>query len=313
MGSRQVVVASGLVGAGPAVGFAQSWPLSIGLFLASFVVALVIGLIVFARRPGGGRPAEVPQVREELSKKEPREEPEEVQEAAPVVPVVAREPAAAPAVEDRVARLQAALESGRLSREAYEANLRKLGREPEPAAAAPPMPAPGEAQTVDERIARLRAAYEAGRLPREAYQENLRRIREARGQGPPVAVEAPGISKAFERAFESSRAPPGPAAPPVPSEAVNPPPEPVMETPLANPPPASPEMPPDVRERVDRLAQSLAEGRLTREAHERALARVYEAVEPRLLQLRKALEAGRIPTSVYDANVRRLLQERAAP
>jgi len=61
------------------------------------------------------------------------------------------------------------------------------------------------------------------------------------------------------------------------------------------------------------LARLFSEGRMSRETYERNLARTYEAVDPRLAQLRAAHEGGRIPRDVYDANVRRLLAGRGVP
>jgi len=66
------------------------------------------------------------------------------------------------------------LAEGRISREVYEENLRRIAPAA-PAAEARPVAA------VDPRIARLRKAFEEGRITKELYQENLLRIRDEGG------------------------------------------------------------------------------------------------------------------------------------
>jgi len=54
-------------------------------------------------------------------------------------------------------------------------------------------------------------------------------------------------------------------------------------------------------------------GKISEPVLEKNLARVVEDVDPRITRLREAVEAGRITRDVYDANVRRILQERGVP
>ena len=53
-------------------------------------------------------------------------------------------------------------------------------------------------------------------------------------------------------------------------------------------------------------------GKISEPVLEKNLARVVEDVDPRLARLRQAHDEGRISRDVYDANVRRVLQERGA-
>src|SRR3990170_4089689 len=194
MNSREGVATPGLVGAGPAIGFAESWPLAIGLFLLAFLVALVVGFVLFQKRPREESPAEeMPVVPQDRVREAPADVERETREVKTVSPAVVQEPTPVPALasEDRVARLQAAFESGRLSREAYEENLRRLGVEPVGAAPSPipiradveamdeaiakPAPAPPPARP-EERIQRLHRMYREGRLTRDLYERNVRAL-----------------------------------------------------------------------------------------------------------------------------------------
>ncbi len=74
-----------------------------------------------------------------------------------------REPPAAPE-DPRVAKLREAYASGRISREAYEANLQRLGGA-----------VPAE-EPEDPRLVKLREAFRSGKISREAYEANLRRL-----------------------------------------------------------------------------------------------------------------------------------------
>ena len=78
-----------------------------------------------------------------------------------------------------------------------------------------------------------------------------------------------------------------------------------------NPPPTA-SVPPNLEERLDLLTSMFVDGKISRSVYEKNLARAYEAVDPRLAQLRTAHEEGRISRDVYDANVRRVLEERGA-
>jgi hypothetical protein len=191
----------------------------------------------------------------------------------------------------------------------YERNVRALGGDPVPPSELAPEP-PGhvtrafeaafeesrkdataaevakpEPPSPDARAARVREAFDAGRISRETYETNLRALGELEAVNPP---------------------PPPPEDEPI-AEA-----EPVPDAPVANPP-ASPGLPPGFEERVAVLARLLSEGKMSKEIYERNLARTYEAVDPRLAQLRSAHEGGRISKDVYDANVRRVMQARGAP
>ena len=229
-------------------------------------------------------------------------------------------PVLAPPSDDRVERLHRAYREGRLSRELYERNVRGLGGEPLP----PPAPISVSPPSDEERASRIRAAYEAGRISRETYERNLRAMGIAVG---PVAAEPPPP-------------PPPPPAEPSPTPAIPSPDDRalrlkaafengritrqayeenlrrlgVVESPPAPEPPGAVVNPPAPRtefeERLDLLTRMFVEGKVSRAVYEGNLARLYEAVDPRLAQLRAARDEGRISRDVYDANVRRVLQER---
>ncbi|OGS49532.1 MAG: hypothetical protein A3K65_04655 [Euryarchaeota archaeon RBG_16_68_12] len=96
-----------------------------------------------AEAPSGTQEDEFARIGEELGG---REEPPEAPE------------------DPRVARLREAYASGRISREAFEANLQRFG------GAAP------AAEPEDPRIVKLKDAYRSGKISREAYEANLRRL-----------------------------------------------------------------------------------------------------------------------------------------
>lgn len=110
--------------------------------------------------------------------------------------------------QDKVAKLRAAYEAGTISRAVYEFNMRQLGVEPEPEPRAPPEAPP------DDRIEKVHDAYRAGRLSRELYERNIQSL----GAEPLPVTEGPAanpssptpeavrVTKAFEAAFEESRA-----------------------------------------------------------------------------------------------------------
>src|SRR2546427_1708208 len=96
---------------------------------------------------------------------------------APVEPT----PAPQPTVEERATKLRTALEEGRISREAYESNLAKLGLAPEP----PAVP------SVDEQSRKLEAALRAGRISEDAYRANLARLGLSAPAGPAARSPEP--------------------------------------------------------------------------------------------------------------------------
>jgi len=241
-------------------------------------------------------------------------------------PVAASAPVVAPLPpEYRIERLHIAFRSGRMSRELYERNVRTLGGEPmpgpEPAMPAPPPP--------DERAAHVtkafEVAFEESRIPREVNDRELAAVEGGHAAPPPPDLRVARVREAYEAgrisrdtyernlhalgALEAVNPPPPPPA----EEPVAPPAS-VPEAPVANPlSPASARLPTEFEERVDLLTRLFVEGKLSKSIYEKNLARTYEAVDPRLAQLRIAHEEGRISKDVYDTNVRRVLQARGAP
>jgi len=215
-------------------------------------------------------------------------EPEPVEvPAAPPIPAQPPVPSAA----ERVVRIHEAYKAGRMTREQYESNLRRLGVEPEPVKAPPPPPAPARppVPSAAERAAKIHDAYRAGRMTREQYVRNVRAL---------------GVEPLPEPAPEAI--PPPPAAP-------APPPEPA-------PPPAV-----TSEERLAKLRAAFAAGRISRESYvANAKALGYDvralglemAVEapvpppPRTLspqerigRMHVAYRAGKMPRETYVKNV----------
>jgi len=241
----------------------------------------------------------------------PEREPEELEpEEIPREDVPPPAPAA-PSADERVAKIQAAFEAGRIPRAAYESNLRKLGVEPEPEAPPAAVPAPEELPappSVEDTVAKLRAAYEAGRIPRAAYESNLRKlgIGPEPEEPPTPSAPAPAISPPEERVarlHEAYRAGRVPRAlyvrnvmalggTPVPEAAWEPPPvAPPPPPEVAAPPPPAPVPPPTLTpaERLAKIRAAFTSGKITREAYV-ANARAL-GFDVRALGLEMAVEA----------------------
>jgi hypothetical protein len=243
------------------------------------------------------------------------------------IPFSAPEPApeAAPAppsdVAAKVARLTSALEAGRLSRDAYEANLRKLG-----VASVAEAPAPSEEDARRGKVERIRRMYAEGRIPRAVYEGNLRRLGvepeaerepeelEPEEIPPEVPAPRPTVEERVARlraAYEANRIPRASYEANLRKLGVEPEPEPA--------PPAG--------DRGAKLDE--ASGRLSHELNVknvRALGgepvpepaaeptpvpaapppRAEPTVEEKVARLRAAYEAGRLPRSAYEGNLRRL-------
>ena len=251
-------------------------------------------------------------------------EPEPAPVAAPApAPVVAPLPP-----DYRIERLHIAFRSGRMPRELYERNVRALGGEPMPAPD-PAEPAPPPPDERAERAAHVtkafEAAFEESRVPREVNDRELAAVEGGHAAPPPPDLRVARVREAYEAgrisrdtyernlhalgALEAVNPPPPPPA----EEPVAPPAS-VPEAPVANPlSPASARLLTEFEERVDLLTRLFVEGKLSKSIYEKNLARTYEAVDPRLAQLRIAHEEGRISKDVYDTNVRRVLQARGAP
>jgi len=139
------------------------------------------------------------------------------------------------------------------------------------------------------RLRQLKAALAEGRITREAYEENVRALR--------VVAVRPVL--------------PAPPLPPEPEP--EPEPAPVPDVSAVNPPPPPPEEPdvPSFEERIALMRSMFADGKISRRVYEVNLARAYEPLDGRLARLREAREAGRITQAMYDANVRRILVQRA--
>jgi hypothetical protein len=153
------------------------------LAVAAILAVLAgLGAAMLFGRGGGPEEGEEEAPEEEAAGEEETPAKEEAGgvEVAPAgeEPVVAP-PGVPPAVEDRAGRIEAAYREGRISREAYERNLRALGREPPPEAPAHPSPpapvASAAAPSADEKAARLRQAFDQGKITREMYGRNLLR------------------------------------------------------------------------------------------------------------------------------------------
>ncbi len=265
----------------------------LALFAVGFVGAFLVTTFAFSRRDRSRALAAepelaiVPEGREREALAETLER--EMETAPPIAETPAEVPALVAAVavaqspEDRAAKLHAAYESGRISREAYESNLAKLGLSPAPAAAAPPAPAPPPALPLlawemrAKKVERLRTAFAERRIARPVYEENLRKL---------------GVDPDLE---------PEPDEPPVPSPSVPPPPA----------PPGPPAL--DAAARAAKLKAAHEAGRLSLTAYHENLRRLGLEVAPmaqpteeRAARLTEAYRAGRIPRALYERNVRAL-------
>ncbi len=278
---------------------------SFGAWVAiGLVLAILAGLgiaFLFGRMSHEETPTPDPTAMEDTGPEPGAAAVAETPAPPPVLPPVERpaEPPApaAPTIEERAAKIEAAYVEGRITREVYERNVRALGREPTPEPTAPE-PAPAPMPTPEERAERLRTAFEQGRISREAYESNLAKL----GLAPPAPTPPPAEEQAarLESAFRSGRI----------TEAA-------YRANLARlgiAPPEPPAPPPVEDEKVARLERAYREGRLSREAYEANLARVAGTPAPplpppedlRAAKLETAYREGRITEETYRANVARL-------
>jgi len=379
-------LALGIVGTSVSPAFASPWPLAAALFVLAFGVAFVIAYVYGQRMRASATAAEpeLPILGEAREREALAEELEREMEAAePLAEEPAPEamfptaPAAAPVPEDRAARLRAAYQAGRISKEAYEANLARLGPAVEAIPFSAPEPAPEAAPAppsdVAAKVARLTSALEAGRLSRDAYEANLRKLGVASVAEAPAASEEDARKGKVERIrrmyaegripravyegnlrklgveTEAEREPEELAPEEIPPEV--PAPGPTVEERVAKLRAAyeanrmsraayeanlrklgvepEPEAAPPAVDRVARLHEAYAAGRLSRDLYVRNVralggepvpepaaepmpvpaappARAEPTVEEKVARLRAAYEAGRLPRSAYEGNLRRL-------
>ncbi|HEV8594960.1 MAG TPA: hypothetical protein VGR51_05470 [Thermoplasmata archaeon] len=293
---------------------AFSWPVAAALFVLGFGIAFVAITFLFSGRrvapapkEPAGNPAEMPVVAEGLEREDLAEEFERIVDESPPMPEEA--PVATPAPEDRADRLKKALAAGRISREAYEENLRKLGLAAEPVSA--PTADDSEAER-QRKIARLRATYEKGRIGRAVYEENLRALGVQPEPPSPPPTPVPSGPTPEEKAaklrdaYGAGRIPRSLYEKNVRSLGLEP--EPETKT-------AAKSM--TTEEKIERLRAALAAGKITREAYERnvsALGGVVEApatppvpaMEERVARLREAYESGKITREAFETNLERL-------
>ncbi|MCK4443232.1 MAG: hypothetical protein KAW09_01720, partial [Thermoplasmata archaeon] len=134
------------------------------------LVALILGVLI------GVAISPKPREEEEIEIDEYFEEgvPEEVLEEELLEGIPEEEPPAPleEAEDARIALLTKAYSEGRLSKELYEINLKKLQEAP------PEEPAPPEEEPEDPKVAMLKKAYEEGKLTKELYEINLKKLRE---------------------------------------------------------------------------------------------------------------------------------------
>lgn len=143
------------------------------------------------------------------------------------------------------------------------------------------------------QVESLRRSFLAGRISKEGYERSLRAL-----GVDPEAVNPPAPSTSASASVGAAGA--------------------VLAPRVRNPPPpepssAPPRLPEDLEARAEQVTKLFREGKMGRGSLEANLARIYEAIDPRLVQLRLSYEGGRIPKDVYDANVHRLLRAWGAP
>lgn len=135
---------------------------------------------------------------------------------------------------------------------------------------------------------RLKRSFLAGRISKEGYERNLRALGVE-----PDTVNPPASAPTELRVGAPSA---------------------VRSPPVVNPASSGPaRLPHDLEARAEQLTKLFREGKMRKETLEKNLARIYEAIEPRLAELRVAFEQGRVPKDAYVASVRRLLGPRGAP
>ncbi len=262
-------------------------PLTLGLvlFVVGFLVAFLASTVVLDRRSPRS-PAAAPELPVVLEGRERQalavNLEREMEEAEPMVERAPEElpdesngnEMAVPSSGDaeKVAKLRAAYASGRVTRAAYEANLVRLGRdpdfEPEVIVVTPP---PTPPTTPDERLAKLRAALAAGRITRDVYERNVRALERAGALGAEVKTDVvlpPPMASGEDRVERLHRA-----------------------------------------YREGRLPRELYEKNIRALGGEPMIAPVTQAVpsdDEKLARIRAAFRAGRIPRDVYERNVRAL-------
>ncbi len=214
--------------------------------------------------------------------------PEEIR--APVEEVIETAPAKPASTEEKVARLKAAYEDGRIPKEVYVGNLRALGVAVPPELEEPPAEVvttpevqpeivvdvppvveeakekppeeshPAETTGLDEKTAKLKAAYDAGQIPKEVYVENLKAL----GAAVPAELEEQPVKEELPTAVQ-----PEVEVTPV-KEEIAPPKEeerPAAVAPIEEAKEALPAKPSNIDRKKARLKKAYKTGRITKELY----------------------------------------------